>query len=192
MLAVGSAQEQTVAEVTGTVTFNGAPVPGVTVTATRNETRVSTTTDALGTYRLRGLDAGTWTVSTALAGFAPASTEVIVPPTGPVPALTLTLLPFNQVPTVRVAPASSAPATAAQPNAAPSAPSSNAAPSQTPAPRPAPAAAAGAPAAAFPGDNADDASAAADGFLINGSVNNGAASPFAQARAFGNTRPGGR
>jgi hypothetical protein len=33
---------------------------------------------------------------------------------------------------------------------------------------------------------------AADGFLINGSVNNGAASPFAQARAFGNARPGQR
>ena len=33
---------------------------------------------------------------------------------------------------------------------------------------------------------------AADGFLINGSVNNSAASPFAQARAFGNNRPGGR
>ena len=33
---------------------------------------------------------------------------------------------------------------------------------------------------------------AADGFLINGSVNNGAASPFAQTRAFGNNRPGQR
>ena len=33
---------------------------------------------------------------------------------------------------------------------------------------------------------------AADGFLINGSVINGAASPFAQAFAFGNNRNGGR
>ena len=33
---------------------------------------------------------------------------------------------------------------------------------------------------------------AADGFLINGSVNNGAASPFAQLAAFGNNRRGGR
>lgn len=32
----------------------------------------------------------------------------------------------------------------------------------------------------------------ADGFLINGSVNNGAASPFAQSAAFGNNRRGGR
>ena len=34
--------------------------------------------------------------------------------------------------------------------------------------------------------------APADGFLINGSVNNGAASPFAQSAAFGNYRRGGR
>jgi hypothetical protein len=33
---------------------------------------------------------------------------------------------------------------------------------------------------------------AADGFLINGSVSNAAASPFAQAPAFGNNRTGGR
>ncbi|HKT80641.1 MAG TPA: carboxypeptidase regulatory-like domain-containing protein, partial [Vicinamibacterales bacterium] len=32
----------------------------------------------------------------------------------------------------------------------------------------------------------------ADGLLINGSVNNGAASPFAQSAAFGNNRPGQR
>src|SRR5208283_6136581 len=33
---------------------------------------------------------------------------------------------------------------------------------------------------------------AADGFLINGSANNGAAPPFAQSFAFGNNRTGGR
>ena len=33
---------------------------------------------------------------------------------------------------------------------------------------------------------------AAAGLLINGSVNNGASTPFAQARAFGTNRPGGR
>src|SRR5262249_47470408 len=37
---------------------------------------------------------------------------------------------------------------------------------------------------------ADAGPGAADGFLINGSVNNGAASPFAQAAAFGNNRRG--
>src|SRR5262249_38596792 len=45
------------------------------------------------------------------------------------------------------------------------------------------------------GDNAasaDDANKANDGLLINGSVNNGAASPFAQSAAFGNNRRNGR
>jgi len=45
-----------------------------------------------------------------------------------------------------------------------------------------------------PGDApaADSPFGAADGFLINGSVNNGAASPFAQLAAFGNNRRSGR
>src|SRR5262249_50167335 len=43
------------------------------------------------------------------------------------------------------------------------------------------------------GDSGADRSAdAADGFLINGSVNNSAASPFAQLAAFGNNRRGAR
>ena len=197
LLVAAGAHAQTAQEVAGVVTFNGAPVPGVTVTATRDDARVATTTDAQGTYRLRGLQAGTWTVSSALAGFAPASIDVVVPPTGPVPTLTLTLLPFDQVATVRAAPAATAaaPAPAASPSAAGG---TRATPAQPAAQQPAAAnarnanAPAAAPAAAFPGDNADDAAGAADGFLINGSVNNGAASPFAQARAFGNNRPGRR
>jgi hypothetical protein len=45
----------------------------------------------------------------------------------------------------------------------------------------------GTPAAA-PAEAPADANAANDGFLVNGSVNNGAASPFAQFAAFGNNR----
>src|SRR5207247_5138219 len=40
--------------------------------------------------------------------------------------------------------------------------------------------------------DSDRSQAGADGFLINGSVNNGAASPFAQLAAFGNNRRGAR
>ena len=187
-------------DLTGVVTFNGAPVPGVTVTATRSDARVVTTTDAQGGYRLRGLEAGTWTVSSALAGFAPSSIDVVVPPTGPVPELVLRLLPFEQVAAVRSEPTppASAPAAAGSPA---SAAGTRAAADGSTAQQPAAANAnsnasanAGATptATSFGGDNSDDGAAAADGFLINGSVNNGAASPFAQARAFGNNRPGGR
>ena len=44
------------------------------------------------------------------------------------------------------------------------------------------------PALPIPEEPAADPNGAADGFLINGSVNNGAASPFAQPAAFGNNR----
>ena len=100
------------------------------------------------------------------------------------PTLTLTLLPFNQVATVRAAPAATAVAPAAAAAQQPAAANTNA--------NAAASANASAAPATFPSDNADDAAGAADGFLINGSMNNGAASPFAQARAFGNNRPGGR
>ena len=136
LLSASRAHAQTTAEVAGTVTFNGAPVPGATVTATRGDARIATTTDAQGTYRLRGLEAGTWTVSSALAGFAPASIDVVVPPTGPVPALSLTLLPFDQVATVRSAPATTAAATAAAASPS-SAPGTRGAPEQPGAQQPA-------------------------------------------------------
>src|SRR5262249_62313176 len=48
------------------------------------------------------------------------------------------------------------------------------------------------PAQSAAADDATDPNAAADGLLINGSVHNGAASPFAQLPAFGNNRPGRR
>src|SRR5207248_5027308 len=53
------------------------------------------------------------------------------------------------------------------------------------------AAAAAPPAAADP-PPADSPLGAADGLLVNGSVNNGAASPFAQMAAFGTNRRGAR
>ncbi len=49
-----------------------------------------------------------------------------------------------------------------------------------------------APAEAAPASSDDASKGPSDGLLINGSVNNGAASPFAQNPAFGNNRRGGR
>ena len=60
-----------------------------------------------------------------------------------------------------------------------------------PAPRPAAASSASTPRArpiVVAAEPPED-SAAAEGFLVNGSVNNAAASPFAQPRGFGNNRP---
>jgi hypothetical protein len=216
LLAAGHASAQASADVVGVVTFNAVGVPGATVIATHGDTRVVTTTDLQGAYRLKALTAGTWSVTTALVGFAPATIEITVPPSGPVAPLALTLLPLADISPRPLPVASTAPATraadkvgtasrptpAGAPGArAPSGPlarASGAGPVAG-APGTAPArdggggsqAAARATAAAAPattGDGGDDA-AAGSGFLINGSVNNGAASPFAQARAFGNNRP---
>ena len=54
------------------------------------------------------------------------------------------------------------------------------------------ASAGGAPIVNDPTPSGDADRGAADGFLINGSVNNGAASPFAQLAAFGNNRRNAR
>lgn len=83
VLATTRAVAQDAPALAGVVTFNGVGVPGVTVTAVRAGTRVATTTDLQGFYRLRGLDAGTWTIATALVGFATSTMDVTIPSNGP-------------------------------------------------------------------------------------------------------------
>jgi hypothetical protein len=134
---------------------------------------------------------------TVAAGAAAAEWELKLLPADQIAAMVTPAAPRLQV------------AEAPAPTAAPSKPSRNgkAAP---PAPtntrtafqrtdlNAAPAAAANSDAPAPAADNTapQEASAlsqrAADGLLINGSVNNGASSPFAQLQAFGNNRRGGR
>jgi hypothetical protein len=158
----------------GEVTFNGLPVPGVTVTATRDGARFTAITDSQGAYSFPDLPDGLWTVEADMFGFAPMKKEIAVAPGAPPAAWELKLLPLNQI------------HASVQPPARPPA----AGPSPAP-PRPKPAeAGAEEPAPAQPSDEL--AQRAADGLLINGSVNNGAASPFAQAPAFGNNRFGNR
>ena len=218
------------AELVGQVTFNGQPVPGATVTATKasggqdgGAIKKVTAADPQGVYRFPDLAEGAWTVTVQMFGFTPVTREITIPPDAPPPPVELALLPLDEI--TRGLPKQTAePPLAAGPVVG--APARNAASSggNTPAaargrgagPGPQgggfqraaanPNAATPAAASAFRDDN-DDARdgggvnggtaggstmGAADGLLINGSVNNGSASPFAQARAFGNNRPGGR
>ncbi|HWN84290.1 MAG TPA: carboxypeptidase-like regulatory domain-containing protein, partial [Vicinamibacterales bacterium] len=210
----------------GQVTFNGQPVPGATVTVTRQagtsgvagDKKVASS-DPQGIYRFTDLAEGLWTVQVEMFGFAPATREVRIPPDGPPPVVELALLPLAEMtrglsPPVPVAPAAASAPAAQKPGTPPARGSGQAGsvaargrgagpgggggfqraaanPNATPA-----AAAIPAAASAFRDDDNDARNdggmGAADGLLINGSVNNGAASPFAQARAFGNNRPGGR
>ena len=174
----------------GIVTFGGLPVPGATVTATRADVTRTTTTDAAGEYRFSDLDEGVWSVQVEMRGFVPTSREVTLggddaPATWP-----LALRPFDDygraLATTVTKP--TVPAAAAPKTATPA--SRNQTPRGSP---PATAPAAPRPAPSAGEEPAGEAAAgASDGLLINGSVNNGAASPFAQMAAFGNNRRGQR
>ncbi|MBI4878021.1 MAG: TonB-dependent receptor [Acidobacteria bacterium] len=76
----------------GTVKSRGLPVPGVTVAAIQNGTRVATTTDDRGTFSFGDLPDGNWTLEAEMLGFAKLSRQVRIEPAAPAAELELTLL----------------------------------------------------------------------------------------------------
>lgn len=188
------------AEHRGRVTFSGLPVPGATVTASRGEVSRSTVTDEQGFYHFADLADGPWTIEVSMLGFVTERREVVVAADAPMPELALTARPFEEIAAghavVNTAtPTPSTPAAnangfarvgvTASAGSTPTAGTPAASQSQ-------PQSAAPAPAQPVDAGGSDRSAEAADGFLINGSVNNGAASPFAQLAAFGNNRRGPR
>ncbi len=172
LFCCSSAAYATAADHTGTVSVAGVPVPGATVTATQSDQRVVTLTDERGVFLFMGLAEGTWTIDVTMLGFAPARVEVAsATATSPV-TIALTVRPFAELvamgATVRADTILPSPGSAGVADVSPSA-TNDAAP--------------------VPQNDASElARQAADGLLVNGSVNNGASSPFAQAAAFGNNR----
>lgn len=168
----------------GIVKFGGLPLPGATVTASRGDKKVVTSTDAQGAYSLDLTD-GTWTIQVEMQCFAPLQREVTVAAGGageksPPQEWELKLLPIEEIraaATLVIAPAPT-PAPNLSEAAAPSGPEKKAESKKEDAQKQAPA----------PEPNPDLNQDASDNFLINGSQNNGAASPFAQSAAFGNNR----
>lgn len=187
---------------TGQVTFGGLPVPGATVTASQGEKQFATTTDQQGVFRLADLTDGVWSIRVEMQGFMTLMQDVTVAASAPSSMWELKLLPFEEIarnappaPPPPAAPVATA-ATSGKAAATPSTPSGafqragvNAAPNAPNAASPANSANPGSPANPVNPANPDSA---ADGLLVNGSVNNGAASPFAQLAAFGNNRRGAR
>jgi trimeric autotransporter adhesin len=154
----------------GQITFNGLPVPGATVIATQSDRKIVATSDVDGRYRLSGLNDGAYSVRVEMLGFVPLTRDLVANDEATPAALEMALLPFEEIKKVAVVSTSVAlvapvSAVAAVIPNAPAAP-----------------------------DLVDPEleRQAAEGLLVNGSVNNAAASPFAQARAFGNARPGQR
>ncbi len=195
----------------GQVKFGGLPLPGATVTASQADKKLVTITDALGMYSFPGLSDGVWTIDVEMLCFVPVKQEVTVGAESALSDFELKLLPFDQIkaeagpqPAPSVAINKPPPATESAEAAKPARKSKKTPPpaANTPggfqrtdvnAAKSEAAAQSNANAAASGGNNgaSEDLNAkAADGFLINGTANNGAASPFATNPAFGNNRIG--
>ena len=154
----------------GRILVGEVPVPGVVVTATQGDKKLTAATNADGTYSFPELTAGTWTLHIEMTGFAPFQQELVVAPDAPPTTWALKMLPLAEVKAQPV------------PGFVTTSPGLRSLP------------------ALLPTDETTEGGAgvaelrqrAADGLLINGSVNNGASTPFALAPAFGNNRRGAR
>ncbi len=174
----------TAAEHRGVVKFGVVPVPGASITAKQGDKTVTALTDAEGAYVLADVADGPLSVKVEMRGFAPAEREV---PSAQPAEWTLTMLPLTEITAgpvaeVRVAEAPKVEIKRPANIAAPAATNTTSAfqrtnVTTTNAPPP--------PATEV---SAEVSNRAADGFLVNGSVNNAASSPFSQLPAFGNNR----
>ena len=182
----------------GQVNFGGLPVPGVTVTATQDDKRFGAITDQQGSYTFAALDDGVWTFQVEMQGFETQTREIMIGADAPSELWELKLLPIDQIARIvapesaeRV-PARSLPASPSGEKASNTAPPAakpkgferavvNSSANASPAPPPPPS-----DTNSTTNENSSDLSqSAATGLLVNGSVNNGGASAFAQAAAFG-------
>jgi hypothetical protein len=191
------------AEHHGQVTFAGVPVPGATVTATQGDKKFVAVTNEMGAYTFPDLPEGKWTIEVDMLGFAKLQGDTSTP------AWELKMLPMEEM-KAEVAhnePSAPPPAEAAAAASASNAKPNSKAPATPPGQRTGfqrtqvnesangnsqPANAQAQPASsAFANVSQDELNnRAADSLQINGTVNNGASSPFAQLNGFGNNRRG--
>ncbi len=171
------------AEYHGLVTFSGLPVPGATVTVVQGAKKLVTVTDGQGFYSFAELADGAATVTVSMTGFAEAKQEVTIAVGGAMGKVELTLMTLEQM-RAALKPVLSAPYTAevvrAEVVKTGDAPKKAAATGGA-------ASGAAEQAAAVPDEVKDRA---ADGLLVNGSVNNAATSQYTLAQRFGNTASG--
>ena len=183
-------QGQPVGGHSGHVTFGAVPVPGATVTVSNGEQRLEVTTDGEGWYRVAELAPGVWTVRVEMAGFELVEGDIDVRPGAAPSVWRLTMLAAENLP------ARSAPT----PDGARELDPVAIVPSLPLGPDPSPGAAGGDatrnlpfPAPPFIEESVDELTFAnGDVLVVNGSVNNAAASPSSLPQAFGNNRPNSR
>ena len=157
------------AEYRGEVKFAGLPLPGVTVTATQGDKTLTAATDPHGVYSFADLPGGHWSLRAEKLGFEAVTQEVTVANDSPGASFELKMLARDRLQVLLQ------PAAPAKPFQQTSLTATSASTPTEPAPE----------------ITSELEQRAADGFLINGSALNGAASRFSQAPTFGNARKGG-
>ena len=176
-MSLGLSALQAAGPLTGHVNYIGLPVPGATVTASQNDLKLVSVTDAQGTYKFPNLEGGSWKIEVEMSGFAKLTEEFgAAAATTKDFELTMLLIADMKAQPVKLRAAGTRMELNAPPGTSPPAKQQQTATSATPPPDP----------------DTDLNRRSADGLLINGSVNNGASSPFSQQQAFGNNRRGGR
>ena len=163
----------------GFVTVGGVPVPGATVTVVQGGKKYVTVTDTQGFYSVPELADGAASVTVEMTGFAALKQDVTVTADGAMAKLELKILSLDEM-RAAMKPVLSAPYTEVQ--AKSEVKVTGAAPAKPKGEQPV--VAGNAPSAE------DNSNRAADGLLVNGSVNNAATSQFSLANRFGNTASG--
>lgn len=162
----------------GQVFTGGVPVPGATVTVTRDGKTFSTVTDEQGVYAFPDLADGTWKMEIQMRGFETLRNDVTVGPNLPQGKFELTLLNLDQMlAQTRV----TTPAAPPNPQLASRPPAKSKHEEKS-----------AEATAALPPPAEESNDQTADGLLVNGSDNNAATSKYSLSPAFGNRRPGTR
>ncbi|HUB51982.1 MAG TPA: carboxypeptidase-like regulatory domain-containing protein [Terracidiphilus sp.] len=177
VLALLSAAGAFAREFHGAVTYGGLPLPGATVTATHDGKKLITVTDQSGLYHFDDLADGEWTIEVTMQCFEPVNTHVTIGANVQAGNYEMKLLPVDKLlaqTKVVQNPILALPAPKPATEGKKSDQAANNPPPEMP----------------KPPDNDNDQSA--DGYLVNGSVNNAATSRYSTNPAFGNTRSGTR
>ncbi len=156
----------------GVVTFGGLPLPGATIKATQGTKTATAASDQQGAYQFDDLADGKWTIEVEMQCFATIRAEVTIVPNMPAAAWELKLLPVDRL----IASAQTTQPLQELPQA----------PSVALAKKPNQLAQSGSP--EMPREPQEENEQSADGYLVQGSVNNAATSQYATNSAFGNTR----
>jgi hypothetical protein len=158
----------------GMVTFGGLPVPGATVTATQGAKKLTAVTDQGGLYHFDDLADGQWTIEVEMQCFQIIHEQVTVSADTQAGKWELALQPVDQlmartkVVKNPILPQPVLSASSSEKKAGQSA------------------------AVDIPKAPESSNDQSADGYLVNGSVNNAATSRYSTNAAFGNTRSGSR